>query len=67
MLCRLCKRSKSQERAWPGGAPQRSSGLPRLYGSADRGIRERELWSGWNDGDNLRRLPGGGGRVGHEI
>lgn len=28
---------------------------------------ERELWSGWNDGDNLRRLPGGGGRAGGEI
>ena len=28
---------------------------------------ERELWSGWNDGDNLRRLPGGGRRAGGEI
>lgn len=29
--------------------------------------QERKLWSGWNDGDNLRRLPGGGGRAGGEI
>ena len=50
------------------GVPHRgAASFVGYMGVQTEASEERELWSGWNDGDNLRKLPGGGGRVGGEI